>query len=64
MLELLEMKKSTYYYHSSRDDTFLGEKIRDIAEKHVFYGYRRIYITLRQEGFMVNHKKFIESTLL
>lgn len=32
-------------------------RIRDIASARVHYGYRRITITLRREGWNVNHKR-------
>ena len=32
-------------------------RIRDIASARVRYGYRRIYILLRREGWKVNHKR-------
>lgn len=32
-------------------------RIRDIASARVRYGYRRIYVLLRREGWKVNHKR-------
>jgi len=32
-------------------------RIREIAEARVRYGYYRIYILLRREGWKVNHKR-------
>jgi putative transposase len=32
-------------------------RIRDIASTRVRYGYRRIYVLLRREGWKVNHKR-------
>jgi transposase-like protein len=33
------------------------EDIRDIAQTRMRYGYFRIYILLRREGWIVNHKR-------
>jgi putative transposase len=35
----------------------LRMRIRDIASARVRYGYRRIYVLLRREGWKVNHKR-------
>ncbi|NRB64734.1 MAG: transposase [Saprospiraceae bacterium] len=32
-------------------------RIREIAETSVRYGFWRIYVLLRREGFTVNHKR-------
>ena len=32
-------------------------KIRDLATARVSYGYRRIHVLLRREGWQVNHKR-------
>jgi len=50
--------RSTFRYKSVRDDqTPLRMRIREIAAARVRYGYRRIYIILRREGWKVNHKR-------
>ena len=38
-------------------DSFLINRINQIALKYPFYGYRRIYALLRREGILVNYKK-------
>lgn len=55
--EVVGLQRSVYYYKSVKDDRVLRQRIRDIAEVRVRYGYRRIYILLRREGWHVNHKK-------
>jgi putative transposase len=35
----------------------LRERIKDIAATRVRYGYRRIHVLLRREGWQVNHKR-------
>ena len=52
--------KSSYYYRSTRapdEDDWLCLRIREIAFKFPFFGYRRIYRQLKREGVEVNHKK-------
>jgi putative transposase len=39
-------------------------RMRDIAAARVRYGYRRIYILLRREGWKVNHKRVYRLYLL
>jgi len=55
--EVVGLQRSVYYYKSVKDDRVLRQRIRDIAEDRVRYGYWRIYILLRREGWHVNHKK-------
>jgi transposase InsO family protein len=55
------MARSTYYYHIKHmdDDKYAVEKemIKDIFhENKGRYGYRRITVSLRNEGIILNHK--------
>ncbi len=54
---VVEIGRSTYYYRSVRDDRAIRKRIHEIAETRVRYGYKRIYVLLRREGWHVNHKK-------
>ena len=55
---VLPFARSVHPYHSVRKDpVVLRQRIRDIAVVRVRYGYRRIHILLRREGFEVNHKR-------
>jgi len=54
---VIQICRSCYYYRSVRDDRVIRKRIREIAETRVRYGYRRIHILLRREGWHVNHKK-------
>jgi putative transposase len=38
-------------------DTKLRERLRALAQKHRRFGYRRLHVLLRREGFKVNHKR-------
>ncbi len=49
---------STYHYRSRRaGQAGLEQRIREICETRVRYGYRRVHVMLRREGWMVNQKK-------
>jgi transposase InsO family protein len=49
--------RSSHRYEAAREDhAVLRLRIREIAEARVRYGYYRIYILLRREGWKVNHK--------
>jgi putative transposase len=54
----LGVDRSTIRYRSTRSDqAALRLRIRDLAKTRVRYGYFRIYILLRREGWAVNHKR-------
>lgn len=54
----MSLSESVYHYKSCRNpDTALRERIKEIAATRVRYGYQRIHILLRREGWLVNHKK-------
>ena len=54
---VVEIGRSTYYYKSVKDDRALRQRILEIAKTRVRYGYKRIHVLLRREGWQVNHKK-------
>ena len=55
---VLNFERSTYHYKSRRpSQAGLRKRIREIAETHVRYGYRRIHVLLEREGWQVNHKR-------
>jgi putative transposase len=56
--QVLRASRSTYQYKSrggSQDE--LRQRIREIAETRVRYGYRRIHVLLQREGWAVNAKR-------
>ncbi len=54
----LRIDTSLYHYKSKRgDQAALKERIREIAQTRVRYGYRRIHVLLRREGWLVNAKR-------
>ena len=55
---MLRIGRSLYTYKSRRgDQSGLGKRIREITETRVHYGYRRIHVLLRREGWPVNVKR-------
>ena len=56
--EVIGIWRFSYRYVSQRgDDLALRMRIREIAATRVRYGYLRIHILLRREGWRVNHKR-------
>jgi len=56
--QVVMLNRSTYYYRPSKDSQEpLRKRIKEIAQTRVRYGYRRIYVLLRREGWRVNHKR-------
>jgi putative transposase len=54
----LPVERSTYHYRSRRAGRAqLTERIKEIAATRVRYGYRRIHVLLRREGWRVNAKR-------
>jgi putative transposase len=55
---LVSISRSLYRYVSRRGDTgTLKQRIGDIAAAKRRYGYRRVYVRLRREGWEVNRKR-------
>jgi len=49
---------STYHYKPQiRDQAALEQRIKEICETRVRYGYRRVHVLLRREGWIINVKK-------
>jgi len=50
--------RMTIRYRSRRpDDPGLRERLRALAKERRRFGYRRLHVLLRREGFVVNHKR-------
>ena len=55
---MLQAQRSTYHYVSiSPPQADLKKRIKEVAETRVRYGYRRIHVLLRREGWLVNAKR-------
>jgi len=56
----LGFPRSTHRYQSVADpQEALRMRLRDLATSRVGYGYRRLHILLRREGWAVNHKRIL-----
>lgn len=54
---VLEFPESTYFYKSRRQPrTALRLRLRELAASRPRYGYHRLHVLLRREGWMVNRK--------
>lgn len=59
------LARSTYYYRSRPNqaqiqlNTILTQRIKELGIDFPYYGYRRMTEQLRQEGFLVNHKRIL-----
>ena len=54
----MPVERSTYHYRSRRaGQAHLIARIREIAATRVRYGYRRIHLLLRREGWRINPKR-------
>jgi putative transposase len=54
----LRIDRSLYSYKSKRgDQAALKHRIKEICETRVRFGYRRVHVLLRREGWQVNQKR-------
>jgi putative transposase len=57
-LRVVSLSASVYFYRSvARDAQALTMRIKEIAQTRVHYGYRRIHVMLRREGYKDNVKR-------
>jgi len=55
---LLQLNRATYWYQPHRAEAVaLRQRLRDLAQARPRFGYRRLYILLRREGWTINHKR-------
>jgi putative transposase len=50
-------RSSCRYQSQARDQTPLRQRLRELAAVRVRYGYRRLHVLLRREGWPINHKR-------
>ena len=56
--KVIQICRTSYCYKATRDEQVsLRMKINEIARVRVRYGYKRIHVLLRREGWLVNHKR-------
>lgn len=54
----LQIDRSLYTYKSRRgDQAGLELRIKEICETRVRFGYRRVHVLLRREGWQINEKR-------
>lgn len=52
------LRNATWYYRSqARDNSVLRQRIRELAAARPRFGYERLHILLRREGWRVNRKR-------
>lgn len=55
---MLRAERSSYHYRGKdTDQADLKQRIKEIAETRVRYGYRRIHVLLKREGWEINGKR-------
>jgi len=55
---LVRQARSTHYYRSVKDpQTALRQRMREIARTRVRYGYRRVHVLLKREGWRVSRNR-------
>lgn len=63
VIKEVNIPEATYHYHVQQfkkvdPDKTLKKRITELFHKHEEkYGYRRIHLALRKEGYEINHKK-------
>lgn len=55
---VIPLDPKSYCYKSRRpDQAAIEQRMKEICETRVRYGYRRVHVMLRREGWEINHKK-------
>jgi len=55
---LVCLARSTHWYESTKDEqAALWMRLKELAAVRVRYGYRRLHVLLRREGWQVNAKR-------
>jgi len=56
--KVLKVNRSLYRRKPTKDEqAFLRMRIKEIAATRVRYGYKRIHVLLKREGWRINHKR-------
>ena len=54
----IQLSREVYLYRSvGRDNTALIMRMKEITQTRVHYGYRRVHVMLKREGYKDNHKR-------
>jgi len=55
---LLRFNRASWYYrHRRREDLVLRRRLRELAQARPRFGYLRLHVMLRREGWVVNRKR-------
>ena len=55
---VIKLSRVVFLYKSNaRDNSALVMQMKEITQTRVHYGYRRVHVMLRREGFIDNHKR-------
>ena len=57
--QLIKQARSSYYYRSSVKDpqVTLRQRMREISQIRIRYGYRRVHVMLKREGWRVSRNR-------
>lgn len=56
--KLILIDRKTYHYQSRRqEDTGIRDRLCELATERKRFGYRRLHVMLKKDGFFANHKK-------
>lgn len=56
--QVLQLDPTSYRYKSRRlAQATLESKIKEICQTRVRYGYRRVHVLLKRDGWRINQKK-------
>ncbi len=55
--KVINLSRSVFYYQSIRDDHAVIEKLQMMAEKRPTEGFWKMYLRIRREGLLWNHKR-------
>jgi putative transposase len=53
----MNLQTCSLVYQSRRDDTALRQRLCDLAQERMRFGYVRLHVLLRREGWKVNRKR-------
>ena len=64
LCQLADVPRASFYRHREESepdaaDHALADAIQYICLKHKYYGYRRVTVTLRRQGYVVNAKRVL-----
>ena len=59
--KIVDLVRSQYYYNSRKDDSEVIESLQELAFKHPSYGFRKLFVYLRNQESPGIIKRFIGS---